>query len=129
MKKWVAEHVREQLGIPGCRTVIRLDKEVRRKGKVLFEETRYFMSSLDPDVVSAERFQELILCHWEVENCLHLQKDGDFREDKHVIRSGWGEAWTILTNMALSLSQLLHRGERTLREVRERCAASLCVKM
>ena len=82
------------------------------------------MSSLDPDEVSAERFQELILCHWEVENCLHLQKDGDFREDKHGVRSGWGEAWTILTNMALSLSQLLHRGERTLREVRERCAAN-----
>jgi predicted transposase YbfD/YdcC len=76
---------------------MRLDKEVRRKGKVLFEETRYFISSLDPDEVSAERFQELILRHWEVENCLYLQKDGDFREDKHVIRAGWGEAWTVLT--------------------------------
>jgi predicted transposase YbfD/YdcC len=92
--------VREQLGIPGCRTVIRRDKEVRRKGKVLFEETRYFISSLDPDEVSAERFQELILCHWEIENCLHGVKDKEYDEDKHVVRSGWGEAWTILTNMA-----------------------------
>ena len=31
------------------------------------------------------------------------------------------KAWTVLTNMALSLAQLLKRGERTLREVRERC--------
>jgi predicted transposase YbfD/YdcC len=110
------------LGIPGCRSVIRLDKEVRRGGKVLFEETRYFISSLDPDEVSPEQFQDLILRHWEIENCLHLQKDVDFREDKHGVRSGWGEAWTILTNMAVSLTQLLRRGERTLREVRERCA-------
>jgi hypothetical protein len=102
--------------------VIRLDKEVRRKGKVLFEETRYFMSSLDPDEVSAEQFQELILRHWEVEKCVHLQKDSDFGEDKPVVRSGWGEAWTVLTNIAVSWTQLLHRGERTLREVRKKCA-------
>ena len=102
--------------------MIRLDKEVRRKGKVLFEETRYFMSSLDPDKVSAKEFQAYILGHWEVENCLHLQKDSDFREDKHAVRAGWGEAWTVLVNMAVSLSRLLHHGERTVREVREMCA-------
>ena len=62
-------------GILGCRSLIRLDKEVRRKGEESSFETRYFISCLDPDEVSAKEFQELILGHWEVENCLHGQKD------------------------------------------------------
>jgi len=112
--------VREQLGVPGCRALIRLDKEVRRDGKVLFEETRYFISSLDPDVVSASEFQELILGHWEVES-LHWHKDRYYREDKHVLGNALGKTWTVLTNFALSLAQLLWKGERTLKEVRENC--------
>jgi len=49
-----------------------------------------YISSLDPDVVSAEEFQEIILGHLEVENCLHLIKDRDSGEDKHVCGSDWG---------------------------------------
>jgi len=41
-------------------------------------ETRYDMSSLDPNEVSASQFQDLILRHWGVENCLHLQKDREY---------------------------------------------------
>jgi len=111
------------LGIPGCRALIRLDKEIRCEGKEPSYETRYFISSLDPDVVSAKKFQAFILGHWEVENCLHLLKDREGGEDKHVCGSDWGQAWTVLTNMALSLAQLLRKGERTLREVREKCQA------
>ena len=85
-------------------------------------ETRYFISSLDPDKVSAKEFQAHILGHWEVENCLHGVKDKEYAEDKHVLgRNSWGEAWTVLTNIAVSLTNLLHQGERTRREVREKC--------
>jgi len=42
--------------------------------------------------------------------------------DKHGCGSSWGEAWTVLTNMAVSLTNLLHREERTIREVREKWA-------
>jgi hypothetical protein len=73
------------------------------------------------EFVSAKEFQAYILGHWEVENCLHLAKDKEYGEDKHVLRSGWDEAWTVLTNMAVSLVRLLREGERTLRAVRERC--------
>ena len=122
MKKWAAHRVREELGIPGCRSLLRLDKEIRRKGEFPIFEMRYYMSSLDPAEVSASQFQTLILGHWEVENCLHLQKDRYFEEDKHVVKaSGWGQAWTVLTNSAVSLTRLLQHGERTLREVAERC--------
>ena len=57
--------------------------------------------------------------HWEVENCLHGQKDRFFDEDTHAVKRDWGVAWTILTNMGVSLVRLLRRGERTLQEVRE----------
>jgi hypothetical protein len=119
--KWAAEYVRKHLRVFGCRSLIFLVKEVRRPGKVPVVEIHFFMSSLDPDKVSAKEFQDIILRHWEVENCLHCMKDVDFREDKHVIRSGWGAAWTMLTSMAVSLSRLLRKDERTLREVREKC--------
>jgi predicted transposase YbfD/YdcC len=123
VRKWVAEYVREQLGIPNCRSVIRLDKEIRREGKTLSLETRYYISSLDSEVVSASDFQAYILGHWEIENCLHGAKDRFYDEDKHVCGSDWGQAFSVLTNMALSLVQLLRKGERTLREVREKCQA------
>ena len=61
--------------------------------------------------------------HGEVENCLHGVKDKEYDEDKHVLgRKSWGETWTVLTNIAVSLTNLLHQGERTLREVREKCS-------
>ena len=103
--------------------MIRLDKEIRCEGEEPIRETRYFMSSLDPDKVSANEFQAYILGHWEVENCLHRIKDRDGGEDTHGCGSDGGKAWTVLTNMALSMAKLLKRGERTLREVRERWQA------
>jgi predicted transposase YbfD/YdcC len=111
------------LGIPNCQAVIRLDKEIRHPTKGVSFETRYYISSLDPDKVSAQEFQAYILGHWEIENCLHGTKDKEYGEDKHVLgrNSAWGEAWTVLTNIAVSLTNLLHQGERTLREVREKC--------
>jgi len=88
--------------------VIRLDKVIRRQGKVTSLETRYFVSSLDPDVVPAKEIQAYIRGHWEVENCLHWQKDRYDDEDKHVLRlPGLGDAWTLLTSIALSLGRLL----------------------
>jgi len=109
------------LDVPDCRALICLDKEVRRKGKSSPPETRYFISSLDPDEVSALQFQDTILGHWEVENCLHLQKDRYFEEDKHTVRTEWGQVWTVLTSMAVSLAGLLRTKEKTLREVHDRC--------
>jgi len=94
------------LDIPGCRSLIRLDKEIHRERKEPSSETRYFVSSLDPDKVSAQEFQSIILGHWEGENCLHLQKDRYYDEDKHVCGSDGSEARTVLTNMAWSLGQL-----------------------
>jgi len=121
VKKWAAEVIREMFDVPNCRSVIRLDKEIRHPERGGSFETRYYISSLDPDKVSASELQGYILGHWEVENCLHGQKDKEYGEDKHVCGSSWGEAWAVLTNMAVSLTNLFHQDERTLREVREKC--------
>ena len=58
-------------------------------------------------------------CDWEIENCLHLQKDRYFEEDKHSVRTEWGKVWTVLTNVAVSLAGLLRTSEKTLSEVYE----------
>jgi hypothetical protein len=124
VKKHAAEVIRTMFDVPDCRAVLRLDKEVRHPERGNSSETRYFISSLDPDTVSASEFQSYILGHWEVENCLHLPKDRDFGEDEHVCGDDWGVAFCMLMNMAVSLSGLLRQGERTLKEVREKCAAN-----
>ena len=46
--------------------------------------------------------------------CLHWMKDREYEEDKHVLDVPCGKAWTILTNIAVSLTNLLRCGERTL---------------
>ena len=51
-------------------------------------------------------------------------KDKEYADDKHVVLRDWGEARTVLTNIAVSLTNLLHQGERTIKEIkeiRERC--------
>ena len=58
-----------------------------------------------------KHLEDLCTMYWEVENSLHWQKDRYYDEDKHVVLRDWGEAWTVLTNRALSLGQMRWRGE------------------
>ena len=67
-----AEYVREHLDVPDCRTLVRVDREVRKPGEKPTIESRYFMTSL---VLSATCLLRLIRGHWQVENCLHWMKD------------------------------------------------------
>jgi predicted transposase YbfD/YdcC len=116
--------VREQLGVPNCQSVIILEKTIRPRGKEPVVEPHFYISSLDPDITPLEKFQSLILQHWEIENCLHGQKDRFYDEDKHRCGDDWGVVWTVLTGMALSVARLMKKDERTLKEIRERCAAN-----
>jgi hypothetical protein len=119
----VAEYVREQLKIPNCQSVIILEKTIRPRGKEPVVEPHFYISSLDPDTTPPEKFQGLILQHWEIENCFHGQKDRFYGEDKHRCGDDWGVVWTVLTSMALSLAKLMKKDEKTVKEIRERCAA------
>jgi len=45
--------------------------------------------------------------HWQVENCLHFEKDRWWDEDRHwTIRPGLAERLACLTNIALSCLRL-----------------------
>ena len=114
--------MREQLGVPNCQSVIILEKTIRPRGKEPVVPLHFYISSLDPDQTSPKRYQEIILQHWEIENCLHGQKDKEYGEDTHVCGDDWGVVWTVLTSMALSVARLMRKDEKTLKEIRERTA-------
>jgi len=118
----VAEYVREQLKVPGCQSVIILEKTICPHSKKPVVEPHFYISSLDSDKTPPEKFQSLILQYWEIENCLHGQKDRFYGEDKHACGDDWGVVWTVLTSMALSVAKLMKKDERTLKEIRERAA-------
>ena len=44
-------------------------------GVLLLQESRYFITSLDPGMVTPAELHAYIRGHWQVENCLHFIKD------------------------------------------------------
>ena len=99
-----AEYVRKTWNVPGCRTLICKVRRVVKNGEEVSYTKRYFVSSLDASLVSAERFLVLVCGHWQVESRLHLMKDRWWDEDIHVLfRPGLGEIWSSLTSLAVSL--------------------------
>jgi hypothetical protein len=54
---------------PGCGQVVRMEREVVRKGTGEVRRTvSYALTSLGPEVADARRLGELLLSRWEVEN-------------------------------------------------------------
>jgi predicted transposase YbfD/YdcC len=117
-----AQWLREALGLHGCEIAIRLDF-LRRSasGEILFQERRYFVTSLDPNKVTVHDLLRLIRGHWQIENCLHFVKDRWWDEDRHwTIRPGLGAVFAALTNAAVSVLRLLPEVEPILRARTER---------
>ena len=99
-----ADFVRTAWNVPNCRTLLCTIREVWKERQLLSCEKRYFVSSLDAQVVLPERFLELVQGHWQIENRLHLIKDRWWDDDRQVLfRPGLGEIWSALTDLALSL--------------------------
>jgi predicted transposase YbfD/YdcC len=98
------------LNVPGCQIAIRADREVRSAdGVLLSQESRYFITSLDPSTVTPAELHAYIRGHWQVENCLHFIKDRWWDEDRHYTkRPGLAESFASLTNAALSVLRLIH---------------------
>ena len=105
------------MGLHGCEIAIRLDF-IRRlpTGEILFQERRYFLTSLSPDKVTVRDLLRLIRGHWQVENCLHFVKDRWWDEDRHwTSRPGLAKVLASLTNAAISVLRLLPCTEKILR--------------
>jgi hypothetical protein len=89
-------------------------------GTLLFQDSRYFVTSISPEAVTAAALHRAVRGHWQIENCLHFVKDRWWDEDRHYTkRPGLAEVFAALTNAALSLLQLIHPPTKPLRAAAE----------
>lgn len=84
--------------------MIRIDRDViDGDGRVLTHDSRYYVTSLDPDQVSAAQLLALARGHWQIENSLFFVKDRWWDEDRHWTRRPGVSDWLAqLTTAALS---------------------------
>lgn len=89
-------------------------------GTLLLHDSRYFLTSVDPDAVTPADLHVDVRGHWQVENCLHFVKDRWWDEDRHYTkRPGLAECFASLTNAALSVLRLIHPPDTALRATAE----------
>jgi predicted transposase YbfD/YdcC len=96
---------------------LRVDRKLRRDdGEVVLHDTRYYVSSLDPDQVSAADLLQHVRDHWRIENGLHFLKDRWWDEDRHhTRRPGLSACMAALNNAALSIHRLRSNPELPVR--------------
>jgi Transposase DDE domain len=82
----VHETSAEETGMPYANSLIRA-QTVNLAAPESEPSDRYFISSLRPKEVSAQRYSELVRGHWNIENGSHWQRDTLWREDAHQMRS------------------------------------------
>ena len=75
----------EQAGFPGARTIAKLRRRVRRKGKKSTEIV-YLISSLTLGEINALGFLELKRGYWVIESRLHQTLDVTMLEDQSRVR-------------------------------------------
>ena len=75
----------EQAGFPGARTIARLRRRVRRKGKKTTEIV-YLISSLTLEELDAKGFLKLKRGYWVIESRLHHSLDVTMDEDQSRVR-------------------------------------------
>jgi len=89
--------------------VVRVDRQLTTKdGLVVLDDTRYFVTSLNPDLVSAYDILRHVRNHWRIENCLHFTKDRWWDEDRHhTRRPGLSALMAAINNAAISIHRIL----------------------
>lgn len=94
--------------MPGCQIALRVDRELRtQQGEVVSRDTRFYVSSLDPEQVTAADLLRFSRGHWQIENGLHFLKDRWWDEDRHhTRRPGLSAVMASLNNVALSIHRL-----------------------
>lgn len=71
-------------------------------------ETRYFLTSLDPGLVTATELLAAARAHWQIENSLFFIKDRWWDEDRHwTKRPGVSEWLAKLTSAAITVLRAL----------------------
>ncbi len=103
-----ADYIRETLNLPGCRIALRVDRQLRTtNGEVVSHDVRYYVTSLDPDAMTADDLLRYVRGHWQIENGLHFLKDRWWDEDRHhTRRPGLSAVMAGLNTIALSVHRL-----------------------
>jgi len=104
-----AKYVREDLRFPGCQILLRVDRDVTDiDGRVTLSATRYFVTSTDPQYITADQLIAKVRRHWQIENCIFHIKDCWWFEDRHwTKRPGLSEWLANLTTSAIIVLRLL----------------------
>jgi predicted transposase YbfD/YdcC len=86
------------------RTGLRWQGKKSRRRLVDFNESHYYLSSLD---WSARQFSDAIRGHWLIENRLHWVKDVTLNEDNCIHRGGNAPAnWAMVRQFLVSLARM-----------------------
>jgi len=103
-----ADYIRQTLNLPGCQIALRVDRQLRTSdGQIVSHDVRYYITSLDPDQVSAADLLRYVRRHWQIENSLHFLKDHWWDEDRHhTNRPGLSAVLAAMNNIALSVHRL-----------------------
>lgn len=73
-------------------------------GKMLSEETSYYITSISGEKANNKRLLKLIRGHWSIENSSHYVRDVTFGEDRSQIRTGAGpRVMATLRNLATAI--------------------------
>ena len=104
----LADFIREDLGFPGARQAVMMEKEtVNIATGEVSRERWHLLTSLDSRRWAPQELLRVIRNHWEVENSLHHVKDRSWGEDVHTLRRpGLGEVYASLVNTALNALRL-----------------------
>ena len=104
----LGEYIREELGFPGARQGVMLEKErVDIATGEVSRERWYLLTSLNSRRWPPKELLRVIRNHWGIENSLHHVKDRSWDEDAHTLRrQGLGEVYASLVNTALNALRL-----------------------
>jgi predicted transposase YbfD/YdcC len=92
-----------ETGWYGLKSIIEITRNVINRNGENYTETAYFISSLDPNQVSAKEFNEGIRNHWSVE-VFHYSKDVTFKEDESKCNSGnSAQNLSVIRNIVINL--------------------------
>jgi predicted transposase YbfD/YdcC len=119
-----ADYIREQLDFAGCQIALRVDRDVlAANGDVVSHDSRYFVASIDPGQIAADRLLDHVRDHWQVENSLFFVKDRWWDEDRHATRRpGLAPCLALLNSYALTVLRRSQQCDEPLRACADRIA-------
>jgi hypothetical protein len=92
--------------------LLRVDRDViADDGTVRLSDSRYFVTSIDPDDICADELLALVRKHWQIENSVFFLKDRWWDEDRHWTRRPGLSEWLAQLTTAATCALRIFRTE------------------